>query len=152
MKNKKVWLIIGVILVLVIGAVFVFGQSRGEQDTDKSGGTLPKSAKLVPVESSVKVSVEKSDDGKKAILTIENIPSKYEDIDYEFTYDTSENVPRGVLGVLQVEDGRVEKEIVLGSCSTNICTYDEGVNKVLVNLKFNSPSGSRGFEKKYLLE
>jgi len=45
----------------------------------------------------------------------------------------------------------VEKEIVLGSCSTNICTYDEGVEKVTVNLKFNSPEESRIFEKELAL-
>jgi len=151
MQNKK-WILMGVgALVLVIIGFFVLMNRNKPSDEANNESVLPQSEKMEAVEGSVKVAVERSADGKKAILTITGIPSKYEDIDYEFTYDAKGGVPRGVLGVLEITDGTVEKEIVLGSCSTNICTYDEGVEKVTVNLKFNSPSESRIFEKELAL-
>jgi hypothetical protein len=151
MQNKK-WVLMGVgVLVLVIVGFLVLMNQNKPTDEANSESVLPQSEKMEMVESSVKVAVKRSIDGKKAILNISGIPSKYEDIDYEFTYDTKGGVPRGVLGVLEVANGAVEKEIVLGSCSTNVCTYDEGVEKVTVNLKFNSPSESRVFEKQISL-
>lgn len=137
----------GGVLLLVMVGLFLFMNKNGQTTEETDVSILPQSEKLAAVESSVKVAVKRSTDGKKAVLTITGIPAKYEDIDYEFTYNAKGGVPRGVLGVLEITDGEVEKEIVLGSCSTNVCTYDEGVEKVTVNLKFNSPNESRIFEK-----
>ena len=139
--------------MVVVIVFFIFLMTKGKKSSDDQnlGNTLPQTQKLAKVESSVKVSVKKSPDGKKATLTVTGIPGKYTDIDYEFTYDTAEGVPRGVLGVLEIEDGVAEKEVVLGSCSTNVCSYDEGVNKVLVSLKFNGTGESKMFEKEFPL-
>jgi hypothetical protein len=153
MKNKNK-IVISVVFVLALLLVVVFVLSRkGNDDTDtERGGTLPQGVKVLPIDASVKVSVSKTDDGKNVILSIKNVPDHYETIEYEFSYDTVDQIPRGVLGSIEVDSSNIEEEIPLGSCSTNVCTYDEGVEKVRVALKFESPKGNRVFDKEFNLK
>ncbi len=151
-KQKKLVAIVAAVVVLLVGVVFVMGQRGESGEAENNESTLPEGRRLPTVEKSVKVAVEKTPDGRKVVMTISGIPNKYNSIDYELSYDTADNIPRGVLGSIKATGPEVEKEIVLGSCSTNVCTYDEGVEKVSVSLKFNSREGSRIFEKDFKLE
>lgn len=151
MNNRKNLLIMVVVGILIItGLVFLLLRPAKIKET-KRESILPKDQLVQKLESSVEVDVKKLPDGKKVLLSIVNIPSKYTEIEYEFSYDTDKGVPRGVLGTIQVKGDTYEKEIVLGSCSTNTCTYDTGVKKIKISLKFNSASGAKVFEKEFTL-
>jgi hypothetical protein len=149
-KNKIVIFVI-VALVLFLAIVFSLSARKNNNTDTERGGTLPQGVKIPTIDSSVKVAVAKTSDGKKVILTINNVPDHFEAIEYEFSYDTVDEVPRGVLGTIKADGTNFEKEIVLGSCSTNVCTYDEGVRKVRVVLKFESPKGDRVFDEEFKL-
>lgn len=152
MKDRKMLLIIvGVLVVALVVVFFFFINRKGPAVEEERGNVLPKKENLPKIDSSVKVDVKKTPDGRKVVLSIDNIPAGVDDIEYEFSYNTNEGVPRGVLGTIQVNGPSYEKEIVLGSCSTNVCTYDEGVEKVKVFLKFNSSAGAKIFEKEFVL-
>ncbi|MCR4329694.1 MAG: hypothetical protein NUV65_04085 [Candidatus Roizmanbacteria bacterium] len=151
--NKKIAAGAVVVFIIVFGFVWwaIFGKSNNANTPEQTEKVLVEGEVMKPVEKSVKVQLVRDSSGKKAILTIEGIPQKYTEIEYKLAYDTGAGVPRGVLGTIQVDGETYEKDIVLGSCSTNICTYDEGVNEVDATLKFNSSSGSTIFEKKFKL-
>lgn len=108
---------------------------------------------LPPVDSSVKVDLVARDDKKAVVLKISSIPKGTESIEYELSYDTSAGLPKGALGTIRLKDGEVsvEREILLGTCSRNICKYDEGVTKISLILRFNHPKGSSQFQKEYEL-
>ncbi len=151
MKDKKIlFIVVGMLVLITVVVLLIFRPSSAETEKETES-VLPRKEMLPKVSSSVKVNVEKTADGKKVLLSIDNIPTGVDEIEYEFSYDTVEGVPRGVLGTIQVDGPSYQKEIVLGSCSTNVCTYDQGVEKVKVFLKFNSKEGAKVFEKEFLL-
>ncbi|PJE62342.1 hypothetical protein COU88_05545 [Candidatus Roizmanbacteria bacterium CG10_big_fil_rev_8_21_14_0_10_39_6] len=151
--NKKIAAGSVVILIVVFGLVWwmISGKSNSSNSPEQTEKVLMEGEVMKQVEKSVKVQLVRDASGKKAILTIDGIPQKYTEIEYKLAYITGAGVPRGVLGTIQVDGDTYEKDIVLGSCSTNICTYDEGVTEVDATLKFNSSSGSTIFEKKFKL-
>lgn len=154
-QNKKMILIslVTIGVLVVFGAVFML-KSKQSVAPVKKNSTLPQNGEIFPtVDSSVVVTIVRVGDGKRVQLKIGGIPTGTNTIDYEFSYDTKAGVPRGVIGTITPTDSTYQKEIVLGSCSTNICTYDEGVNTVKVSLKFNATSGeAQLFEKEFALE
>lgn len=154
-QNKKtIFISVFTVMVIAIVASVMLINRKELRPISKKVSTLPNNADIVPtVDSSVLVSIKRVGDGKRVKLTISSIPSGTTSIDYEFSYDTRTGVPRGVIGTITPTESTYQKEIVLGSCSTNVCTYDEGVTKVKVSLKFNLDSGSSSiFEKEFALE
>lgn len=143
-------------VMAVLAAVFIFSGKSPVQEEKES--VLPQEEVFGKIDSSVVVNVEKAGDGRRVLLTIENIPRDITDIEYDFTYDALVNVEgedqtvsRGTSSSFEVEESDYEKEIVLGSCSANVCTYDRGVTSVKVSLRFNSTKGIKIFEKEYTL-
>lgn len=150
MKKKNLILIIIVLAILLV-SLLIFKAKRG-REIEVSPTPTPTIA-LPPVGEEVEVSLTPRYDKKAVILKISQIPPETTSIDYELSYETSEGLPRGVLGTLHLKEGEgsVEREIVLGTCSRNVCVYDTGVEKVNLVLKFNFPQGSSQFQKEYEL-
>ena len=78
---------------------------------------------------------------RKVIMAITNT-GDIASFDYELSYTSKGNVPRGVIGNLEVkEKGKPQtKEILLGTCS-DVCHYDEGVKSVKLTLKVTKTDG-----------
>lgn len=153
--NKKRWIIAGsivaVVILFIIGVFFVVNRKPAPV-VDETENVLQNNQEVKQVEPTVKVALKKTPDGKKAVISISGVPEKYTAIEYTFSYITSDNASRGVIGTIEVDGPSIEKEIVLGSCSTNVCTYDEGVSDVKVELRFNTDTGEfRVFEKTFSL-
>ena len=150
MKNKKILAIIAILAILIIG--FLVFKKGGGKEEEISPTPTPTIA-LPEIGEEVEIDLTSRFDKKAVILTISQIPPEITSIDYELSYETDENLPRGVLGTIHLEEGEksVEREILLGTCSRNVCVYDVGVEKVNLVMKFNSPSGSSQFQKEYEL-
>ncbi|MCL5676148.1 MAG: hypothetical protein M1120_03420 [Patescibacteria group bacterium] len=91
--------------------------------------------------------------GKKAvILKISSISANIKGIDYELVYDTN-GVQRGVLGSLNLTSGQdnIIKEILLASCSKNVCVFDKDVSKLNLTVKFTTSSEPLIFQKDFTL-
>lgn len=77
----------------------------------------------------------------KVVLLVENLPPEAQG-SYEIFYK-SEGMKKGLFGKIKPEDireGRVRKELVLGSCSGEDCVFDKIDDRRLVlNLKFGRP-------------
>jgi hypothetical protein len=156
MKKNAALIISLVILILVLVGGFLFVKSlfkpAPQTTTEEEQVT-----NLPPVDESVKVNLTKSSDGKSVDLTIAGIPDNTESIEYEMNYTTGAGLPKGAIGKIKSTDisGKVEvaKNILLGTCSTGgKCTYDTGVTKVNLVLKFNITDGAKQFIKEYPLE
>lgn len=77
-------------------------------------------------------------DKKAVFLKVTAFPSGLKTIEYELTYDAKEG-PRGVLGTINYKnETSLEREILLGTCSKNVCRYDEGVTKVTLTIVFRA--------------
>lgn len=91
-------------------------------------------------------------DKQAVILKISSISATIKKIDYEIVYDTN-GVQRGVLGSLDIKEGQTKilKEILLASCSKNVCVYDKNVSKLQLTMKFTGDGEPLEFQKEYPL-
>lgn len=152
-KNKKLLIILLSLTILLIGGVVL--RFKGIKKREKKEGNLkretvlPREEVLPTVDSTVSVNLT-SKDGKEVVLTVENIPLGTETLDYELSYLTSGNLPKGVVGTIEVAGkDKIERKITLGTCSSGTCVYDQGVKKIKVDLKFNGDYGGKLFEKEF---
>jgi hypothetical protein len=152
LKNKKILVILLIVSILLIGGAALKVKTSKQKKTVeevKKEEILPKSEIIPTVDSSVLVNLI-SQDNKEAILTIENIPNSTSSIEYELSYLASGNLPKGVVGTVDVEGKKsVERRITLGTCSSGSCVYDQGVTSIKVNLKFEGDYSSQLFEKEF---
>ena len=104
-------------------------------------------------EKGVEVSLIARSDKRAVTLKVNKISTGTISIEYELSYDTGSGLPRGVLGKVDLKGSdTLSREVLLGSCSKNVCVYDEGVAKISLTLKFNKSSGqATGFSKEYEL-
>lgn len=149
--ERKYLLVGGMVGILVIAGVFLF-PGRIEEKKEEANLTPAPTVTLASIEDEVEVTLVKKKGAEEVILTINNIPEDIKSIEYELTYLTYEGLPRGVLGKIAVKgEGRISRDITLGTCSRNVCVYDRNVKKISLALKFSGEKGTRGYQKDFEL-
>ncbi len=98
------------------------------------------------------VTLTPRDDGKEFKLRIEGIRDT-ELVDYELVYFAND-ISRGVTGTIELEGKTsAERDLLLGSCSRNVCKYDENVAEGTLSLRFQNPEGEvRKYELAFHLQ
>src|SRR3989344_6512800 len=133
---KKVVLILGIALIFIVGFFLIKGRSgKPGEVPPTSSSTTGRIALPENQEKQAQVSLTASNYNKAVILKIIDISSDVVSVEYEISYITGKGLPRGVLGKTKIGETKmgkdtVFKEILLGSCSKNVCVYDEGVTKI----------------------
>lgn len=138
-KNNKN-ILIGVaalVVVLIVGGVYlVTRKSAITPVTQTQEQTI---AILKPEDIGLMLSM--SADGKSVILEIEKTDDIVS-IDYELSYTSTGEIPRGAIGHIDVVAGKkITKEITLGTCS-DVCHYDEGVSNIKIVVKVTKSDGN----------
>lgn len=152
-KNKNAVIVV-IILLLLVAIGFFITRDGGDEVVDDTtrDSVLPDVEVLPTVDPSVEVLLEVDALGREATLSIENYPKGTELIEYELSYDAlvdGESVPKGVIGTIDIEKGRATKDITLGTCSSGVCKFDEGVKLISVTLKFEGGYGAQLFEGEF---
>ncbi len=151
MKNVVAGII--VLILLIAGAMYFV--SSGKKVAPVEEEDIPKPTVALPtVTDSVQVDLKTKSGNQAVVLSISDIPSQTQSVEYEITYTTAAGLPRGVLGKIQLsgENKVTRDDIVLGTCSSGKCVYDTGVKEVRLTLRFNAPGGASVFQKTYPLE
>ncbi len=150
--NLKQYSIVGIVVVLLIaGALYVITGSGGNsQKAEEKETVFEKPTNVIPtVDSSVTAEI-KGD--TEAVLTLKGIPKGTEEIEYEFSYNTSSGSVEGVIGNIQVEgEDSVEEDITFGTCSSGVCRYHEIEGNIKGIFKFSGEYGQRLLEKEFSL-
>lgn len=144
MNKIKIVIIVLALLVLVGASAFVvLSKNIKSANTD---------IEPVASEEEVILKVDPEDLGltlssradKKAVIMKMTKLSGISSIEYELTYESEGEIPRGVIGNIELKNGETSttKEMLLGTCSKNVCKYYEGVKKVQLLLKLTYPDGS----------
>ncbi|MCL4418627.1 hypothetical protein M1146_00830 [Patescibacteria group bacterium] len=140
MKNNKNLIIAAVIILLIIGGgIFVLSRGKSSKPT-----IVPQqSEEVIPTlsPSVIGLVLTMGTDGKRVVMEVANT-SDIESIDYTLSYTSKGNVPRGVIGHVDVKTKgqAVKKEIVLGTCS-DVCHYDQEVTGIKIILKVTKSDG-----------
>lgn len=157
MQKNKMMMIVGGILVVIVVAFLAMQFMGGKKDstsTDQTGSEEQTEAAVPTVDSSVKVEVVGVNNNKEIEITVSNFPKGTSSIDYQLSYTSVERGLQGLIGTLEVENGKnsVSKKVTVGTCSSGTCVYDKiEENKVTASLSFNGSYGMKAFEKEYEL-
>ena len=91
-------------------------------------------------------------DGREFTLEISRIKHA-ETVEYELVSE-SLGLSRGAVGSIKVSPGETEisREVLLGTCSRDVCKYDEGVEQGILTLRFRGSEGIRKFETDFHLQ
>jgi len=149
-KNLTVALIIIAILLIAIGAILMM---RGRKTTETSNNNQQNQQTTVetPLKERPFVSLTPRADGKEFTLDITRIKNT-QTIEYEMVYD-SQGLSRGVIGSVDLKgEDKVQRKLLLGSCSKNVCKYDEGVEQGTLTLRFRGSDGTRKFTSDFHLQ
>lgn len=142
-KNLKIVLIVLIALGLIGGgAFFLFKAKKPVEEI-----AAPK-LEGVPIETTLEerpyVTLTPRTDGHELTLEISRIKNA-QTIEYELVY-FSAGLSRGVIGSIDLDgEAAVERKLLLGTCSRNVCKYDEDITEGTLTLRFRAPDGVRKF-------
>lgn len=153
MKNNKtaLYVSLGLLIIAILAGGFVLIKQLTKAQPQKAEEEIK--TELPQVDASVVVDLKPKSDNKSVILSVSNIPAGTESIEYELSYTTDKGLPKGALGKIDLKGvSEITRDILLGTCSKNTCTYDTGVKSVSLVLRFNSVEGTSQYTKEYSLE
>ena len=148
MKNKYLVILIavGLIILVGLGTFFFLGKKNTAVTVDQTPSEEVVST-MKPEE--IGLSLTASSDNKKVIVEVTKTVG-LSAIDYELSYTSKGDIPRGAIGQLDLKAGKtVTKEITLGTCS-DVCHYDEGVSNIKIILRVTKSDGTTAQVEKSL--
>jgi hypothetical protein len=137
LQNKVLLAALALVLIIVVGAggYYFLSQTRG---SDSGSGDEQEEVLTLSAEE-IGLSLEMGEDGKEVIMRVEKVDD-ITSIEYELSYTSEGDIPRGAIGSVEVSGKPVEKKITLGTCS-DVCHYDEDVSDIKIILKVTKTDG-----------
>lgn len=140
MKKILPVLIIVVIGIAVLVGAFLIFPSKKSTSPIKPTPTPEQITKELTQEELPSVRLIPRADKRELTLEIKNIKNA-NSIEYELTY-LSKGLSRGVVGTINLNgETSITRKILLGTCSRNVCKYDEGVTGGSLLLRLRDASG-----------
>lgn len=141
LKNKKVLIISGVVVLALLLLGFIFLNGRTGQNQGGNTNLMPTQIPIPTISAEeLGLTLEPGPLGRTVIVSITN-KKGIKAIEYELSYTSEGDIPRGAIGELDLTKSRVTKEITLGTCS-DTCHYDEGVTNIKIVLKITKDDGN----------
>src|SRR3990172_5988988 len=140
LKNRKVIIAVGIVLLALILGIFLFLSRNFSNQDNQNTSVLPTQIPVPTITAeSIGLTLKAGFGGKTVIVTLSNTEG-ISSIDYELSYLSKGDIPRGALGQLDLTKKPVKKEITLGTCS-DTCHYDEDVSNIKIVLKITKDDG-----------
>lgn len=147
-KVLPIFLVLAVGLGIIAGVFLVLKNSfkSSEEQTPKSAsngdGNREEVLKQLSAEESPFASLTPRADGREFHLLISNIPQGVENLEYELVYKVASGVTQGVPGTVKVVGkSSIERDLLLGTCSSGKCRYDEGVENGTFAIRLRNSKG-----------
>ena len=140
LKNRKIIIAVGVVILALILGIFLFLSRNFSNQVNPDTTVLPTQIPVPTITAdSIGLTLEAGKAGKTVIVTVVNTEGVTA-IEYELSYTSEGDIPRGAIGQLELNKKPVKKEITLGTCS-DTCHYDENVSNIKVVLKITKTDG-----------
>jgi len=144
---KKIIAIIIIILVVLglgIGGIFILRGRRPAKPTSPTPGGKEEAVLEVPLSERPFVTLTPRNDGREFTMEISRIKN-IDTVEYELVY-LSQGLSRGVIGSIDLNgQTSISRKLLLGTCSRNVCKYDEGIEEGTLTLRFRGAAGTRKF-------
>jgi hypothetical protein len=148
---RKYLTIVGIFIGVLIFFGGLFWFIKGKKPPSEIG--LPTPAQTsVALEERPYVSLIPRADGHELKLKVENL-NYVQSVEYELVYFVGD-VSRGVIGSVDLKgENSFSRDLLLGSCSRNVCKYDEGVSEGILTLRFKAVNlGTQKYELPFRLQ
>lgn len=128
--NKKLYPIIGVVLLVIFGGIFAL--TRGNSEAPVEDKTLRKRKISEPVniidqKDRPYIMVEPNSDGRNLTISVDNLKINATEVEYELEYKSG-SLQQGVFGSISLDSFPATTKQLMGSCSAGgACTYHEDV-------------------------
>ncbi len=148
-KNLTIILVLIAILAIVIGTFLVIRGRNRNKIVDEE--TQEPTTLETPFVDRPFVALIPRADGKEFTMEISRIKN-VKSIEYEMVY-LSQGLSRGVIGSIETNgESEVSRKLLLGTCSKDVCKYDEGVDQGTLTLRFRGTDGVRKFISDFRLQ
>ncbi|MEK7160262.1 MAG: hypothetical protein AAB702_02170 [Patescibacteria group bacterium] len=141
LNNKKLVSAGGVVILVVVflGFFLLMNKSSNNQNNQDTVA-LPTQIPVPTITAdSLGLTLKTGVEGKTVIVALANAVG-ISAIEYELSYTSKGDIPRGAIGQLDLTKKPVKKEITLGTCS-DTCHYDEDVSNIKILLKITKTDG-----------
>jgi hypothetical protein len=141
LKDKRI-LIAGVVLILIVAGIgiFLFFNSTSTKQAQNVNETPTQTPQIPTISAdSIGLTLKPGIGGKTVLVSISNT-NGIKAIDYELSYISKGNIPRGAIGSFDLTKKTVSKEIILGTCS-DVCHYDTDISNIKIILKITKNDG-----------
>lgn len=138
LKDKKILggILVVALVVLIAGGVFVLSSKKDPNSTQQASQE-EQVLTLKPEDIGLELSL--SDDSKKVTMEVTKVDG-ITSLEYQLLYNSKGDVPRGVIGTIDIKGDKIKKEIVLGTCS-DVCHYDEEISNIKIIVKVIKSDG-----------
>lgn len=132
MKNKKLPLVIGlvVLLLVVVGGVVAYTRMRspaGDATQQQAKKKKAEPVNVIAVAERPYIKIEPLADGHNVNLVVTSLNKPATEAEYELEYQAGSQL-QGAFGLLKLDKLPAQFKILLGSCSAGgACSYHEGV-------------------------
>lgn len=140
-KNLTIIVIVVISLLILVGGIWFLGRKKsGAETTGKVTPTPEQVTEELTAEDLPTVRIIPRADRKEITLEIKGIKDA-DTVEYELSY-LSKGLSRGVVGTIELNgETSITRQILLGTCSRNVCKYDEGVTGGSLLLRLRGPAG-----------
>lgn len=141
MKNQKVIIgIVAILLVLVGVGYFILSPKKSSSIPQAPEPQAAEETILTLSPEDIGLTLTAIDNNRKVLMEITKT-SGLSSLEYELSYTSKGDIPRGVLGTIDVKSNKpIKHEIVLGTCS-DVCHYDQDVSSIKLILKVTKTDG-----------
>jgi hypothetical protein len=141
LKNKKVVIAGGIVVLILLFLGFILLNGNKGNKLSENPNAMPTQIPIPTITAEeLGLTLEAGPAGKTVIVAITN-KEGISGIEYELSYTSKGDIPRGAIGQLDITKSKVSKEITLGTCS-DTCHYDEGVTNIKIVLKITKEDGN----------
>jgi len=131
-KTKKI--ILAVSAVIIIGLILWFTVFKKPKSTPQT--LVVEQAQPLSFEEMPLVLLSPKEKGHELLLQVKGTKNT-DSLEYELIYELEDGLTRGASGEIELAQEEGEKNILLGTCSSGTCKYDEGIigGELTISLK-----------------
>lgn len=139
-KNKKIFAVIGILLIVVGVGIFAKNKTKSEAPTEEpklKKTKISEPLNIIEVSERPYVVISPNSDGKYITIAVNSVKKDASAVDYELEYQSG-SLLQGVFGSLDLASLPISTKQLLGSCSAGgACTYHEDVIGGHLTTRFN---------------
>ena len=128
--NKKLYPVIGVILLVLVGGIFMLtrgGEEAPSEDKALRKRKISEPVNVIDLEDRPYIMVKPNSDGRNLTISVDSLKIEATDVEYELEYKSG-SLQQGVFGTISLASLPASTQQLMGSCSAGgSCTYHEDV-------------------------